>query len=81
MAERTGGFITVTSPALITELASVLAYPKLCSGLTNAEAFVDRYRRAVAGTEHPTDSPFVSARQPASAASIACSSRSVRTVA
>jgi uncharacterized protein len=44
-AARTGRFIAVTSPALLTELTSVLAYPKLRDALTMAEAFLDRYRR------------------------------------
>jgi len=47
----------VTSPALLTELASVLAYPKLRSALTNAEAFVDRYHRTahIVLPEHRSD--------------------------
>lgn len=56
-AARTGRFITVTSPALLAELTSVLAYPKLRDALSNAEAFLDRYRRTahIVIPEHRSD--------------------------
>jgi len=56
-AARTGRFITVTSPALLAELTSVLAYPKLRDALTKAEAFLDRYRRTahIAFPEHRSE--------------------------
>lgn len=56
-AARTGRFIAVTSPALLSELTAVLAYPKLRAALTNAEAFLERYQRTahIALPEHRSD--------------------------